>query len=305
MFLRPGAKAALVVLALAVLAFAPVVAADHAYSHRYIVFGRVVDAENNPVPGLTMDLGYEEPFEPEGACANQPGTETEAFGPTRTTPVTNQYGEFVFCFHTHSMSRTVPGTGILTIDTLEVEKRFEFDGFMRYSWVPIKLETAQSTANKTILDTSYTVQGRAWRASGGPISVETVRVYGDTVQRTPVTVDIEYNDGKTATVNTTTNGYGDFWVRVPVTERANTGRVTITIENATFTEDVDPSGVTAFRAEMPKTRDPFVTKFLIGLGIVAGVVVVGGGAWFATNRMRASREEREARDRSQRKRANK
>jgi hypothetical protein len=305
MDLRPGAKAALVAFAFLALALLPAAAADHAYSHRYIVFGRVVDAQDDPVPGLTVDLGYEEPFEPEGPCADQPGTETAAFGRTRTTPVTNQYGEFVFCFHTHSMSRTVPGTGILRIDTLEYEQRIEFDGFMRYSFVPIKLPNAQATANTTITDTNYTVQGRVWRATGGPTNVEGVRVYGDTVQNTPVVVTLAAEGQEPITVNATTNGYGDFWIRIPTPAQATSGTVTLTVENATFEEDVQPNGVTAFRAEMPKVRDPFIQKFLIGLGIVAAVVVVGGGAWFASNRMRTARDERVSRDRSGRKRSNK
>lgn len=303
---RPGARAALVALAFLAMAFVPLAVADHAYSHRYIVYGRVVDAENNPVPGLTTDLGYEKPFEPEGPCANQPGTETEAFGPTRTSPVTNQFGEFIYCFHTHSMSRTSPGTGILSIPSLEYEERIDFDGYMRYSYLPIKLDSARSESNKTILNEFYTIQGRAWRPAGSDIRVEQVRVYGDTLHNQIVNFTFAYNGKDPVTLNTTTNNYGDFSIRVPVTERPTSGEVTMEINNATFSVDVDPSmGVTQFRAETPTVRDPFVTKFLIGLGIVAAVVVGGGGLWYAGNRMRDARGERVRREGSTRKRANK
>ncbi|HUR68739.1 MAG TPA: hypothetical protein VM370_05785 [Candidatus Thermoplasmatota archaeon] len=303
---RPGAKAALIALAFVALAFVPLAAADHAYSHRYIVWGRVIDAENNPVPGVTVDLGYEKPFNPEGACANQPGTETDAYGPTRTSPVTNQFGEFTFCFHHHSMSRSTPGTGILRIDSLNVEKRIEFDGYMRYSYVVVKLDSTQPTANKTSLATEYTLQGRAWRPSGSDIRIESIRVYGDTVHNKPVNLTFTYNGKDPITLNTTTNNYGDYSVRVPVTERPTSGKVTMVIENETFTADIDGStGISYIRAELKKPTDPFVTKFLIGLGIVAAVVVGGGALWFASNRVKASRDERILREQTNRKRANK
>lgn len=302
---RPGAKAAIAAMAFLALAIVPLAAADHAYSHRYIVFGRVVDAENDPVPDLTVDLGYEEPFEPEGPCANQPGTETEAFGPTRTSPVTNQFGEFTFCFHTHSMSRGTPGAGILKIESLGVEQRFEFDGFMRYSFVPIKLNTTQSTANTTLLSQFYTVQGRSWRPEGADVRVEGIRVYGDTVKFSPVNITFTYNGNEPMKVNTSTNGYGDFALRIPVTERPTSGTVTIEVANETFTQDITPLGVTQFRAELAEIKDPFVAKALIGLGVAAVVVAGGGALWFATSRVRAARDERLVRETSTRKRANK
>lgn len=306
MFRRFGAGAALfAVLAFLALTALPLAAADHAYSHRYIVYGRVVDAENNPVAGLTVDLGYEKPFEPEGPCGNQPGTETTAFGPTRNNPVTNELGEFIFCFHTHSMSRTTPGAGILRVESLELEKRFEFDGYMRYSFVPIVLESAHPNANKTVSSDFYTVFGRAWRPSGGAISIEGIRVYGDTAHNKPANLTFAYNGKEPQFANVTTNNYGDFSYRFPVTERPTSGTVSIVIENETFTQNVDTLGVSAFRLELPEPKDPFVTKFLIGLGIFAAVVVGGGGLWFLSSRAKSARDERLTREQSSRKRANK
>lgn len=304
---RPGAKAA-VVAALAMLFLAaalPLAVADHAYSHRYVVYGRVVDAAGNPVPGLTVDLGYEPPFQPEGPCSTQPNIDTDAFGATRTQPVTNQFGEFIFCFHTHAMSRTTPGVGILRIDTLDVDQRIEFDGFMRYSIVTVELPDTNPSANTTANDNTYTVAGRAWRAAGTDVRIEGVRVYGDTIQDTPVQVTLEYEGQQPVTVNTTTNGYGDFAVRLPVVERPRSGTVTVQIENATFTSAVSATGLSAVRAEVAKVRDPFVAKALVGVGIAAAVVVGGGALWYATNKVRAARDERISRERSERRRANK
>ena len=302
----PGAKAfAVAALALLVLSAVPVATADHAYSHRYIVYGRVVDANGDPVPGLTVDLGYEPPFDPEGACSNQPRTETDAFGPTRTTPITNDFGEFLFCFHTHGVSRTLPGAAVITIAGENVEERIEFDGFMRYSYAPIQLDRVHPQANTTVKDTTYTIFGRAWQESD-QTTVEGVRVFGDTIYNKPATITFAYNGNPPVTLNTTTNAYGDFSIRVPVSSRPTGGEVTLSIENNTFTAPVDAVyGVTSFRAAVDKPKDPILGTFGIGALIVGAVVVGGGAIWYGATRLRSAREERLARERSTRKRANK
>lgn len=263
------------VLTSLLLALVPTAAADHAYSHRYIVYGRVIDAENDPVPGLTVDLGYKPPFKPEGPCGNQPGTETQAFGPTRNQPVTNQFGEFTFCFHTHGLSRGTPGTGIVRIDAHGVEKEVEFDGFMRYSFVPIKLDSVVPTANKTANEQFYTVLGRAWEATPSEIKVEGVGVWGDTIYNTPFNVTIAIDGREPEVVSGQTNTYGDFAVRIPVASRPTGGSVTFAIDGKEFndpTAAIDPEfGVTHIRGqvgELKTSNIPGATLLAI-LGVVA------------------------------------
>ena len=263
---------------LVVAALLPLAAADHSYSHRYIVYGRVVDAENNPVPGLTVDLGYEKPFEPSGPCANQPGTETEAWGPTRTQPVTNQFGEFIFCFHQHSMSRGTPGVGIINIPSYNVNERFQFDGFMRYSFVPIKLSTVVPSANTTAPDQVYTVLGRVWEASDREIRVETVGVYGDTLYNEPFNLTVAFDGQEPQVVQGETNGYGDFGVRVPTEGRPTGGTVTLRIRDHEFTAPVDPAlGVTHIRGQIGDLR----TTNIPAAPVFALLAIVGLAALLA------------------------
>lgn len=255
---------------LALAALLPLAAADHAYSHRYVIYGRVVDAENDPVPGLTVDFGFEPPFKSEGQCANQPGTETEAFGPTRTSPVTNQLGEFTFCSHTHSMSRGTPGTGTIRIDSLDVEETFTFDGFMRYSFIPIKLDRAHPSANGTALDQTYTVLGRVWRASDSEIKVETISVYGDTIQNTDFELTVAFDGEEPRMLTGRTNGYGDFAMRVPVSARPTGGEVTLKIDNRTFSAPVDPeTGVTHIRGQIGDLKTTPGAPLVAAIGVVA------------------------------------
>lgn len=307
MLRRFGTKAGvtLALALLAVAALAPLAEADHAYSHRYVVFGRVVDAAGNPVQGLQTDLRYRD-FTPEGACANQPGTETEAFGSTRTTPITNQYGEFIFCFHAHRMSDQLEGHGIIAIPEAGMVHEFEFDAHTRHSFVLIQLNETRADANPDILEQSYTILGNVWRETSKDTYLEGVKVYGVTIDQAPVNITFTYNGKEPIRLNATTNNYGNFAIRIPVTERPVSGEVTIETEGETFTAPVDATyGVTTFKAELERVSDPFLTNLLIGVGVVAAVAVVGGGSWYGIRRMQAKREEQRARDASTRKRAKK
>lgn len=302
---RLGTAARLALAFLAASVLLPVASADHAYSHRYIVFGRVVDAAGAPVPGVTVDLGYEEPFRPEGACANQPDTETAAKGPTRSTPITNEFGEFIFCFHTHSMSRTLPGTAILAVEGTEVGRRFEMDPYMRHSYEIVELPDTRANANADALTTTHTIEGTVWRATGGETFLENIRVQGVTIDQEPVNVTIEYNGRPPETFEAKTNNYGDFAIRVPIEGPITSGKVTLGVAGETRTFDLSPKyGVTSLKVELDEEANPFVQRFLIGLGLVVGLVVVGGASYFVNGRRKASREGRAVRERSTRKRSN-
>lgn len=309
MFRRFGARASLLVVALlAVTALVPLAAADHAYSHRFIVYGRVVDANGDPVQGVTVDFGYRD-FTPEGPCANQPDTETEAYGRTTTIPVTNGYGEFMFCVHTHSMSRALPGTGILRIpeegnQTME----FEMDPYFRVNYVTFKLDHASERANKTSLDHAFVVQGRYWVPHTGTVNVEGVGVFGHTVDNVPVNITFAH-DGQTEQYETRTNNYGDFAYRVNTTTRPTSGTVTVSAngETRTYTLGADEikTGILTQKIRIDAGTDPVVKGLLIGLGVIVGVAVVGGAGLYGYRRMAAKREEANIRATTNRKRANK
>ena len=166
------------------------VAADHAYSHRYIIYGRVVDANGDPVPNLTVDLGTHD-FHPEGPCSSsQPGIATDAFGETVTHPLTNEFGEFIFCYHTHEMSRALPGGAVVAIRELNYTKEIDFDPYFRQQFVGIELPTVQPGANKEIQAVNYTVMGRMWESRTSETILEGNRVFGLTISHTAMTVTL-------------------------------------------------------------------------------------------------------------------
>ncbi|HWH08713.1 MAG TPA: hypothetical protein VNX21_05895 [Candidatus Thermoplasmatota archaeon] len=293
----------LLVVLVAAVALTPLALADHAYSHRYVVYGRVVDADGNPVQGVLVNLGYRQ-FQAEGPCAQQPGTGTDAWERTETRPQTNQLGEFLFCFHAHDINRVEPPFGVLTIEEHNYTTEFRFDPYTRTSFVPIKLDTVVEGANAEALETTYTVQGRLWEPAGERVSVERVGVFGHTVDRAPVNITIRFADGQEITTNTTTNNYGDFALRVPIQSRPTGGEVTIEANGQTFRGDVDPTfGITFIRGEFAEPKSDLAKNALIAAGVLLGLAVVGGGGWYAWRRTAERRELQEARLTSTRKRA--
>ena len=293
----------LLVVLVAAVALTPLALADHAYSHRYVVYGRVVDAEGHPVPGVLVNLGYKD-FQPEGPCAQQPNTGTDAWDRTETRPQTNELGEFIFCFHTHDINRVAPPSGVISVEEHNFTVDFPFDPYTRTSFVPVKLAQVVDEADRTVLDETYTVQGRLWTPAGERVSVERVGVFGHTVDDTPVNITLRTSDGKEYVTNTTTNGYGDFAVRIPVDALPSGGQVTIDAADQTFTGDVDPTfGITFIRGEFPEPRSDVLRNVLVAGGVLVLVAAVAGGGWYAWRRGAERREIQAARLTSTRKRA--
>ena len=299
---RVAALALAALLALTLLL--PVAAADHAYSHRYIIYGRVVDANGDPVRALTVNIATRD-FEPEGQCGTQPGTDTDAFGVTRTEPQTNDYGEFIFCYHTHALPRALPGSATVSIPEANYTQEVTFDPYFREMFLPIQLPDVQAGANKDVQAVNYTVLGRLWRPTTGDTTLESIRVYGLAVANQNVVVTLALDDGTKVVKNATTNNYGDFSLRFPVNGRPTGGTVTIQAGDYSESKPVDAKmGVTSFKSTLPKQTDPFVRTALIGLGVVVGLGVIGGAGWYGYKRVATKREIEQVRARSTRKRAN-
>ena len=83
-------RAAPFVVLLLLLPLLPSASADHVYSHRYVVYARVVDEQDRPVPGVPVTLDFPETVE--GTCNPQPKNATEYFGNTVTRNVSDANG---------------------------------------------------------------------------------------------------------------------------------------------------------------------------------------------------------------------
>lgn len=296
----------LLVALVATVALPSLALADHSYSHRYVVYGRVVDAEGNPVPATTVDLGTQNFPGAEGNCAAQPRTETDAFGRTETRPVTNEHGEFIFCFHAHEINRVEPPTGILKVEEFNFTHEFRFDPYIRMTFLPVKLDEVVDRADRTVQDRHYTVVGRIWEDAGDRVTVEGIGVFGHTIDQSPVNVTLTLPDGTTISNSTRTNNYGDFAVRLPVTARPTGGTVTVTDGTGKVLQSspVDPEvGATVMNIHVEEPADPFVRGALIATGVIVGLIVLGVLGWMGYRRMSERREVEAARASSSRKRA--
>lgn len=310
MFRRPAAFAlGGVVLLLALSVAFPLAAADHSYSHRYVIYGRVVDAEGNPVPSLTLDLTAAL-FNPEGACRDTTGSDlnTDAYGPTVYDPVTDEFGDFTFCFHVHQLNRVEPGRGTIVIrDMPEMPAiTVEFNPYFRSQFVLIQLEEPSERANDDRVSGQYTVLGRLWReAASKTTTVEGIEVYGETLRQEPVEIELVDPSGNVvATATSQSNDYGDFAVRVPTDARFTEGTIRMAAAGENFTQPAAQSGITFFEADFPAPpSDTLKNVLVVGGGILLAGAVIGGG-YYGIQKITERRELEQARANTTRKRAN-
>ena len=238
----------LALLALLAATLAPLAAADHAYSHRLLVFGRVVDAAGVPVDNVTVSLFFSG-LSAEGPCVDQPGTSTEAFGPMRTRPTTDASGDFMFCHHVHAMSRTAPGEALLRANVLgeNVTARVALDPFFRASHVVLRGNETMELRPEP--GQGHVVAARVWRPAPEGVTVEGVRVHGTTVNQVPVNVTVE-SGNMTARRNGTTNNYGDVALEMDIPLAAKTGRVIVEVLGETYEAPLAPEGVTFLKVNV-------------------------------------------------------
>lgn len=279
-------------------ALAPLATADHAYSHRYLIYGRVIDEAGNPMRGVTVRAGLDNKLTVEGACGNQPNTETDAWGRTETRPTTNEAGEFFFCFHMHSIARGTTADAHVNVSGVEMKQPVNEN--FRKSFFVVKVPGTNGTDDSPLFS-QYLVSGRLWYAEPAKL-VDGINVHGDTVHEQTVKITFAGASGVTVTEETQSNHYGDFGVRLNVSSEETGG--TITIESGgdvqTFTADMASRWTDVnFRTDAESTS----RTLLIAAGVVLASAVLIAGGWYAWKRMAESREDAAARARSTRKRA--
>lgn len=183
---------------LVALLFLPVVAADHVYSHRYIIDGRLVGVDGLPLPGREIELMVEG---------------DEFFTPCRdwSHPITNENGDFEFCYHMHELQ----AGSRLTVSHGNASETRGVDVAFRRTNLVLREENESGVEPPTWKST-YRISGRVWRP--GPIELEGVKVFGEAVVDLPVNLTIHADDGSLKVVTTHTNGYGDFDLELETVE---------------------------------------------------------------------------------------
>lgn len=183
-------RAALLALLLA-LPLAPTAGADHVYSHRYVFEGRLVGSDDLPIPGRAVE------FFSRGADLLEPCGD----GPNMA--VTDQWGDFRFCFHAHNLTTDIV-VGVRAGDAV-VER--PIDTAFRRTIVELRDEGSTGVAPEG-WETTFRVAGRAWKPTGERL-LEGVRVFGLAMAHEPIDVTVRTPEGN-LTYRTRTDAYGDF-----------------------------------------------------------------------------------------------
>lgn len=261
-------------LALLVLV-APSVAADHVYSHRFVFEGRLLGSDGLPLPGRTVAF-FADGDDFLEAC--QGGH----------APVTDEWGDFRFCFHKHGLDvQTQVGARVGNASLLR-----PMDTAFRRTVVTLNEpnETGTAPLNWSV---SHLVAGRVWRH--GPQELEGVRVYGLAIAHVPVNVTLRIGEVNGSRFEVETDGYGDFRLPIELLEETAPENVTVEVEvlghrqsrtlDATHRITVGfilpaegEAGIPTFdpfvREGHPGTTTPRVTPALFAAGALGLVVAV-------------------------------
>lgn len=153
----------LLVATLVLLAVAtPVAEADHVFSHRTYVVGRVVDADGNPAAAMPVTLQFAN-LTPGGRCFDS------------RTEVTGPQGDFTVCRHTHAL----PSNASVTVTAGNVSATVPVDPDLRHAVAHLRLDEpsqARDIGGERLFERTYRVQGRVFTLLHAPENAEGVPV---------------------------------------------------------------------------------------------------------------------------------
>lgn len=272
-----------------VLAAAPAVA-DHAYSHRYLVYGTVVDAQGNPVQGaqVSVDLSVFEDFE--GPCPQEgPG------GTGRQQTTTDALGRYWYCGHVHSSGSTEHE---FTVSVAGTQKTVSSNPDFRRSQVNFQLDTTVQGDRRGDVQRfheTYRLRGIVWKPDDTRIAGQSVNGIAMTYEPVNATLTLangtsyegnfvnspfntpRYNRQLREVRENVTDRYGDFlfrWTNLP--DDITGAQVTVTSGQYSTTEDVSPT----FRHSTAAVVLPGEGLNLSILWILGGIIVIGLGGYF-------------------------
>jgi hypothetical protein len=213
---RPLALAVLVLLA-----SVPLSAGEHVYSHRIVFEGRLLGADGFPIPARPVE------FFSEGQ------TFARACNDDSTRAITDEWGDFRFCFHAHDLT---PSTRIgVRAGNASILK--PVDTAFRRTIVELRDETTLGTQPAGWNET-FRITGKVWQL--GSTDLEGVDVYGLALPDVRVNLSLDTPEG-TQTYDLTTDAFGDFDATLRLLPNVSAENVTVRAE-AMGIESVEPLG---------------------------------------------------------------
>lgn len=263
--------------------------ADHVYSHRYLVYGRVVDADGMPLEGLNVQPDLSNFADYEGGCGQE----------TRQQLTTDAAGLYYFCGHVHSSGSSTHQISVAVTDgqTILDQQTLSSDPDLRRSHVNFQLDDPfpDRRGDTDAFNDSYRLRGVIWQEED--TRLERVTVNGVTYNHEPVWANITTADGTThpgtfvpspfndpSTVDQgdehrgVTDTYGDFvftWSNLPADLEG--AEVTVVSQGETVTEPLD----TTHRYHTSALKLPGPGPNLTVLWVIGGIIAAGVIGYFA------------------------
>lgn len=297
----PATFLAGVLLAL-VLAPVPMAEATHEWGHRYMVYGRILDADGNPLQNKPVSVTVET-TKPQDPVIVIP---TDCQGIYYTLKQEgNPYGGDIGLegpvMHIHAAE--LPSTGKWTATTEYGTKSAQVRGDMHRSTGNFQVDSVappdEACAGMTPWTTQYIVQGRVQREDGPKREdMMTLPQYGIQID-VDVTLTTE-NGVKNMTVQT--NGYGDYVAVFDNVTVKDGAAVTSKWEGESRSGKVD--------AKYRMSEVNIIAKEQFGSGagmiflyIIGGIIVIGVAVW-GYGKVRSSMELKRIQGSTTRKRSN-
>lgn len=217
-------RASLVLLALVLLA-APAVA-DHVYTHRYTVSGRVLGPDGAPLANVTVEALVDGVSSREGDCKARAGEIRVSALKLADANRTNGYGDFEVCAHVHAL-RSASSVQLRVADG--PWRNLTVDPGVRLTFITVQLDERPADAGEPAPDWNRTllVRARYWQPSRSPLELDFVPALGEALAGRAVHSALEGRVGRATSV---TDAYGDlaYYARV----NATAGNVTLTADGA-------------------------------------------------------------------------
>ncbi len=213
-------------LAIVVALLAPLTVADHVFSHRVIVVGRVVGSDGVPVAGAPVTLVWS------GLDAPSRCFDSRA-------EVTGAQGDFTICRHAHAM----PENEVAAEVTVQGETyRVPFDKELRRSSVLLRLDApagSRDIGGERAFQRTVHVEGRLFAL--GAAEEEGVAVDGTPFLAREVDVRLVTETGIVITNRSArSNDYGDYSVDLEATELPVGARIVARSGGLERSVDLDP-----------------------------------------------------------------
>jgi hypothetical protein len=271
-------KLGLAVLALLLaLLMQPLAGADHVYSHRFVVEGRLMGADGLPLRGAPIQVSTQ------GANLVAPCSEAQR-------AVTDEQGDFRFCYHVHALD----ASALVTVRAPGANATLPIDVALRHLTFFLHDETRNGTQPPDWNDT-YRIAGRVWH--GGATTLEGVPVYGTALAQVAVNLTLTSEGDRGSVLASQTDGYGDYDVTIRLVDGAMAANTTVHVETLGYQQNVtlDPrlhrSAVDfALQSDAPEpvaharpgSKAPPVSPLLLA----ATVLALTASFWIARRKLR-------------------